>query len=624
MTPPPDSASAALPAPDGTPPETADATVAASAAPAADTRPATPYDVFSPAAGPNFYKAASGIKSWLVTLDHKRIGMMYLVCILGAFVLGGFFAVMFRTAHMSPAAGLKAGLVTAEFYNQLFTLHGAVMVFLVIIPGVPASLGNFILPLMIGAKDVAFPRLNLTSFYLWLIGAVLFVGCIIMTGLDTGWTFYAPYSTRAAGSHGALVVIMATSGAFILGFSSIFTGMNFMVTIHKLRAPGMTWFRMPAFLWGIYATALIQVLATPVLGITLLLLIVENSMQVGIFNPALGGDPVLFQHFFWFYSHPAVYIMILPAMAVMSELIAVHSHKHLFGYKFIVMSSVAIAILGFLVWGHHMFTSGQSNLLSTIFSALTFLIAIPSAIKVFNWLTTMYKGSISLNTPCLYAISFMFIFTIGGLTGLFLSTLSTDIHLHDTYFVVAHFHYVMAGTIFAMFGGVYHWWPKMTGKMYHENSGRLACALMFIGFNLTFLPQFVMGSQGMPRRYWQYDDIFTIYHQASTVGSWVMGLGVIVMFWSFFMSITRGKKAPANPWGGASMEWRCSSPPPHFNFDDPPKEADPYAFTQLVYDPTDGGYIHRADLKEGVEYRNKTVAVTRAAIESPSSENKEG
>ena len=530
----------------------------------------------------NYINHTRGIRSWLFTLDHKRIGMMYLFSIMFAFGLGGFFALAVRTELLTA----DKTVVSADTYNHLFTLHGAVMIFLFIIPGIPAALGNFVLPLMLGAKDVAFPRLNLASYYLWVIGCVFFVVTLHTGGLDTGWTFYTPYSTTTNSA-----VISATMGAFILGFASIFTGINFIVTIHRLRPLGMGWFDMPLFLWSLYATSIIQVLATPVLGITLLLLMVERALGVGIFDPGLGGDPVLFQHFFWFYSHPAVYIMILPAMGIMSELIAIFSRKHIFGYSFIAFSSVAIALLGFLVWGHHMFVSGQSMLLTMIFSALTFTVSIPSGIKVFNWLATMYKGSISLKTPMLYALAFMFLFGIGGLTGLFLGALATDVHLHDTYFVVAHFHYVMfGGTAIAFFGGLHLWWPKIFGRMYSEFWGRVCALMVFVGFNLTFLPQFLMGSHGMPRRYYNYLEQFTPMHVASSIGAYLMGAGLIIMAIYLIHSLFRGKPAPANPWGGASNEWRCSSPPPHDNFAEPPTTRDPYDFTYWVEDEVSGGW----------------------------------
>ncbi len=531
----------------------------------------------------NYLNHTHGLKSWLTTLDHKRIGVMYLICILTAFLLGGIFALLVRTEHLTPGHTI----VDAETYNRFFTLHGAIMIFLFIIPGIPAALGNFVLPLMLGAKDVAFPRLNLTSWYLWIIGALFAVVTIGLGGVDTGWTFYTPYSTTTA-TH----VIPVTLGVFILGFSSIFTGLNFIVTIHKLRPKGMTWFKMPLFLWAIYATALIQVLATPVLGITLLLLIAERAMGIGIFDPALGGDPVLFQHFFWFYSHPAVYIMILPAMGVISEIIAPFSRKTMFGYRFIAYSSIAIAAFGFLVWGHHMFTSGQSQLGNMIFSALTFSVSIPSAVKVFNWLATMYKGSIKLQTPMLYALSFIFLFGIGGLTGLFLGALAVDIHLHDTYFVVAHFHYVMfGGTVIAFLGGLHYWWPKMFGRMYSEKWGAVACALIFVGFNVTFFTQFMLGSQGMPRRYYNYLPEFSTYHQISTLGSFIMAAGFVLCAVYLAHSLVAGKKATANPWGSVTLEWRTAPIPPHDNFAVTPTAGDPYDYSQVRYDAKTGGYV---------------------------------
>ena len=533
----------------------------------------------------NFWNHSKGFKSWALTLDHKRIGVMYLGAIILAFFVAGMFAVLLRTELLTP----NQLFVNGDTYNQFFTLHGAMMVFLVIIPGIPAALGNIVLPLMLGAKDVAFPRLNLASFYLWLGGAGFFLITLVTGGLDTGWTFYTPYSTTSP-----TAVAPALLGVFILGFSSIFTGLNFIVTIHKLRPAGMTWYKLPLFLWGVYATAVVQVLATPVLGITVLMLAVERAFGVGIFDPAIGGDPVLFQHFFWFYSHPAVYIMILPGLAVISELIACFSRKHIFGYKFIAFSSLAIALFGFLVWGHHMFVSGQSKLASMIFSALTFSVSIPTAIKVWNWLATMYKGSISFQTPMLYALAFLFTFGIGGLTGLFLGVLSVDIHLHDTYFVVAHFHYVMmGGTIIAFLGGLHYWWPKAFGRMYNERAGQISAWGVFIGFNTAFFPQFVMGSQGMPRRYWQYLPEYQPYHVLSTVGAYILLASFLYMAYYLARSLRSGPKAPANPWGSATLEWVCLSPPPHHNFDEPPVVYDPYEYAYLKYDPDTFGYVRK-------------------------------
>jgi cytochrome c oxidase subunit 1 len=543
----------------------------------------------------NYLNHTKGVFSWLFTLDHKRIGMMYLVCVLTAFFIAGVFAMLIRFHLLTP----EGMFMTQDQYNQAFTAHGAMMVFLVIIPGVPAALGNFVLPIMLGAKDVAFPRLNLFSWWLWVFGLIFFLLSLAVGGLDTGWTFYTPYSIDKTSSMGG--VIPALAGAFVLGFSSIFTGMNFIVTIHRLRPAGMTWFRMPLFLWATYATAIIQVLATPVIGITLLLLIVERSVGIGIFDPAMGGDPVLYQHFFWFYSHPAVYIMILPAMGVVSELIAVHSHRHIFGYKFIAYSSIAIALFGFLVWGHHMFTSGQSPLMNVIFSLITFSVSIPSAVKVFNWLATLYKGSIVFNAPMLYGLSFIFIFTIGGLTGIHLGTLATDVHLHDTYFVVAHFHYVMMGSaLIGFIGGIHHWWPKMTGKLYNEFWSRFAAILVFIGFNMTFFTQFMLGSKGMPRRYATYVDVpeLQIYHVISTIGSVIMAVGFVITAIYLLDSIFRGRKAPRNPWGGRSLEWQCASPPPWNNFDEQPVVGDCYDFSVLEWDDEEQGY----HWKEGVAH----------------------
>ncbi|WP_420456492.1 cytochrome c oxidase subunit I [Rubrivirga sp.] len=512
-------------------------------------------------------RAWAWIKGWALTVDHKRIGIMYLVAVSVFFSVAGLLALGIRTELFFVNGPDGAGsIMEADTYNRVFTMHGLIMVFLFIIPSIPATMGNFLLPIMVGAKDVAFPRLNLLSLYIYAAGAVMALMSMTTGGVDTGWTFYTPYSKET----GTAVIWMA-GGAFVMGFSSILTGLNFIVTIHKMRAPGMTWNRMPLFLWSIYATSIVQILATPVIGITMVLLIMERVLGIGIFDPALGGDPVLFQHFFWFYSHPAVYIMILPAFGVISELMGTFSRQRVYGYRAVALSSVAIALLGFLVWGHHMFTSGQSPVSSIVFSLITFLIGIPSGIKIFNWIWTMYRGSVWLKTPMLYALSFLFLFTIGGVTGIMVGALAVDIHLHDTYFVVAHFHYVMmGGTVIAFLGGIHYWFPKMTGKLYNETLGKVSALLVFVGFNMTFFIQFVMGSQGMPRRYYDYPDMPWLepLHQASTIGSYVLGVGLLVVLVNGLLSLRKSApRAPGNPWGGATLEWtHTTSPPDHHNF----------------------------------------------------------
>jgi cytochrome c oxidase subunit 1 len=514
----------------------------------------------------SYLKSSKGIMSWLVTLDHKRIGVMYLISVSIAFLLGGIFALLVRLELYSHGRTI----MDADTYNRMFSLHGVVMVFLFIIPSIPAAMGNIILPIQLGAKDVAFPRLNLLSLYVYIFGACFGVYSMINGGVDTGWTFYTPYSSSDP-AHGGIgspsAVIPMTLAAFIMGFSSILTGVNFIATVHKMRAPGLTWRRLTLFTWALYATSIIQVLATPVLAITLLLLTMERFLGLGIFDPRLGGDPVLFQHFFWFYSHPAVYIMIVPGMGVVSEIIATFSRREPVGYMAIAMSSLGLALLGFLVWGHHLFVAGMSEYATMVFSALTFLVAIPSGVKIFNWVATLYKGSISLQSPMLWALSFLFLFTIGGLTGLFLGMLAVDVHLHDTYFVVAHFHYVMVGgTVMGFVGGLHYWWPKFTGKMYDESWSRVGWFFVFIGFNVTFLSQFVLGSRGMPRRYYDYLPQYEQLHQVSTIGSWLIGVGFVIIGAMFIRSLMGGKPAPRNPWGSAALEWMTTTPPPLYNF----------------------------------------------------------
>ena len=503
-----------------------------------------------------------GIRSWLLTKDHKRIALLYLFSVSFFFVIGGIYALLIRINLLSPS-----GLFDPDTYNRIFTTHGVIMVFLFLVPAVPAILGNFLLPIMIGAKDLAFPKINLLSWYCYVFAGIFLVIAIIAGGVDTGWTFYAPYSTSYSNSN----VLLAGIGIFIAGFSSILTGINFIVTVHTMRAPGMTWFRLPLFIWAHYATALVIMLGTPVLAITISLMAIERVAHVGIFDPALGGDPVLFQHMFWFYSHPAVYIMVLPAMGVVSELIANLSRKNIFGYKFVAMSSLAIAVFGFVVWGHHLFVATQSAYLGIIFSFLSYAVAIPSAIKVFNWTATLFRGSISYDTPMLYGLGFIFLFLIGGLTGLFVAALGIDVHVTDTYFVIAHFHYVMVGgSLMGFLGGMHLWWGKMTGRSYPEYWARAAMIIQFAGFNLTFFPQFILGYLGMPRRYAAYPPEFQVLHVLSTAGATILGFGMLITIVYFIWSLKNGKRALANPWGAPGLEWRIPSPPPTENFYETP------------------------------------------------------
>jgi cytochrome c oxidase subunit I len=500
-----------------------------------------------------------GWRSWLLTRDHKRIAVLYLISITLFFFLGGAFAVIIRLELLTPAGDL----VQAETYNRLFTMHGIIMVFFFLLPSIPAVLGNFLIPIMIGARDLAFPRLNLLSWYIYMIGGTFTMWAVVSGGVDTGWTFYTPYSSTYSNSRVALAAV----GVFITGFSSILTGLNFIVSIHKMRAPGMRWFSLPLFVWAHYATSIIFILGTPVVAIAILLVALERLFQVGIFDPRYGGDPLLFQHLFWFYSHPAVYIMILPGMGVISELITCFSRKRIFGYRFIAISSLLIAVLGFLVWGHHMFVSGQSIYASMVFSFLTMLVAIPSGIKVFNWTATLYKGSIQLQTPMLYALGFIGLFTIGGLTGLFLGTLAVDRHVHDTYFIVAHFHYVMVGgMLMAYLGGIHFWWPKMFGRMYPEMLAKFAAAIIFVGFNLTFFPQFLLGYMGMPRRYHAYPEEWQVLNVMSSAGASILGLGYLIPMAYLVWSLKYGEKVGPNPFDARGLEWRISSPPITHNF----------------------------------------------------------
>jgi cytochrome c oxidase subunit I len=526
----------------------------------------------APGSGPrtHYLNAEFGVRSWLLTLDHKRIAILYIVSITLMFVLGGIAATLVRLELLTP----EGDLLDRDTYNKTFTMHGIIMVFFFLIPSIPAVLGNFILPMQLGARDLAFPRLNLASWYVYVAGAAFTLWALLSGGVDTGWTFYTPYSTSSSHAH----VIATALGILIVGFSSIFTAINFIVTVHKMRAPGMTWLRLPLFVWSMYATSLIIILGTPVLAITIILLAVERLAGVGIFDPALGGDPILFQHFFWFYSHPAVYIMVLPSMGVVSELVTAFARQNLFGYKFVAGASIAIAVLSFLVWGHHMFVTYQSDYAKMIFSFLSFMVAIPSAIKVFNWTATLYKGSVSFETPMLYAFGFIGLFTIGGMTGLFLASLAVDVHVSDTYFIVAHFHYIMVGgAVMGYMGGLHYWWPKMTGRMYPEGWARLAMLIIFVGFNLTFFPQFVLGYLGMPRRYHDYSHWpeLQVLNVMSSAGASILAVGYVIPLIYLLWSLGWGKKAGANPWRATGLEWQTPSPPPTDNFDRTPVVTEP-------------------------------------------------
>ncbi|HXE62657.1 MAG TPA: cytochrome c oxidase subunit I [Bryobacteraceae bacterium] len=526
----------------------------------------------------NYLNAETGLKSWLLTKDHKRIAILYLIVVSLFFALGGIFAGLIRMELATPAGDL----FDSNTYNKVFTMHGIIMVFFFLIPSIPAVLGNFFLPMMIGAKDLAFPRINLLSWYIYLLGGAFTLYVLLAGGVDTGWTFYTPFSSSYSNGY----VVAAGLGIFINGFSSILTGLNFIVTTHRMRAPGMTWFRLPLFVWSMYATSAIMVLGTPVIAVTLFLLVLERGLHIGFFDPAYGGDPVLFQHLFWFYSHPAVYIMILPSMGVVSEVISTFSSKKPFGYTFIAFSSLAIAVFGFLVWGHHLFVSGQSIYAGLVFSVLSYIVAIPSAIKVFNWTATMYKGQVRMETPMLYAIGFIGLFTIGGLTGVVLASLGMDVHLTDTYFVIAHFHYVMVGgALLGYLSGLHFWWPKMTGRMYSDVWSKVSAVLVFAGFNLTFGPQFLLGYMGMPRRYHVYPPEFQVLNVLSSAGASILGIGLILPAMYLTWSLKYGAKASANPWGATGLEWQTSSPPIAENFEVTPvvtHEAYDYSTVQEV------------------------------------------
>src|SRR5512135_175757 len=514
--------------------------------------------------GASFYTRTGryrwAIAEWMMSTDHKRIGVMYLMALLSFFSVGVALGFTIRLSLLDPG-----WLVDAQTYNELFTLHGIIQIFLFIIPGIPVAFGNIFLPILIGAQDVAFPRINRLSWWLYVTGALIILVSLFMTGrpADTGWTFYAPYSIRSPAN-----VSVAVLGVFVLGFSSILTGLNFVTTIHRMRAPGMSWFRMPAFPWTLYATGWVQMLATPVLAITLVLVILSRVFGIGFFDPARGGDPILFEHLFWTYSHPAVYIMLLPAMGIISEVVPVFSRRSLYGYTAVALSALGIAILGYAVWGHHMFTSGMSDTARVIFSFLTFLVAVPSGVKVFNWISTLYKGSVKLDAPLIFALSFIFLFSVGGLTGLIIGPLAPNLHVHGTYFIVAHFHYVMfGGAGFAILSAIHYWFPKMFGRMYSQRAAKIGWLFLFIGFQFLYFTMFILGYKGMPRRYFDYPPEFRPLNIVSTVGSWILVTGLIIIFANLVRALFQGEKAERNPWGGKTLEWQIPSPPPAHNFD---------------------------------------------------------
>jgi cytochrome c oxidase subunit I len=510
----------------------------------------------------NYLTTENTVASWLLTKDHKRIALLFFASITFFFFVGGIAATLMRLNLATPE-----GLLQPAVYNRMFTMHGVIMVWFFLIPSIPTTFGNFFIPMMIGARDLAFPRVNLASWYVFNLSGLVVLYALVMGGADTGWTFYTPLSTVYANGY----VFAAAMAVFINGFSSIMTALNFVVTIHRMRAPGMTWMRLPLFVWAIYAVSVVMLTATPVLAMDTFLLAVERFLGIGLFDPNHGGDPLLWQHMFWFYSHPAVYIMILPAMGVVSEIIPSYARRPVFGYAGMTIALMSIAILSFFVWAHHMFVAGISIYSGVFFSLMTFFVAVPSAIKVFNWTVSLHKGRIIFDAAMLYALGFVLLFTLGGVTGLMLATLAVDVDVHGTYFVIAHFHYIMVGaTVSAFFGALHYWWPKMTGRMFPEGWARFAAILTYVGFNLTFFPQFILGYLGMPRRSYTYPAEWQSWNLLSSAGASILAIAYLLPLLYLGWSLIWGRKAGANPWGATGLEWTTASPPPQHNFEHTP------------------------------------------------------
>ncbi len=513
------------------------------------------------------------VRKYVFSLDHKIIGIQYIITAFVFFVLAGCLAEIIRIQLMHA----NGGFVTANTYDEVYSIHGSAMVWLVIIPMLTGGFGNFVMPVQLGARDVAFPWLNMISFWLFPVAGLMLFSSFLMGAPVAGWTEYPPMSLQ-----GGAGTSMWCAAIFLVGVSSTLTGINFLVTILKMRAPGMTFTRMPLFCWGQLATAPLLMIATTALAAALAALFMERQFGVPFYDPTKGGSPVLWQHMFWFYSHPAVYIMILPAFGIMSEVISVFSRKPVFGYRMIAFSSAAIALAGFMVWAHHMFTSGIAPYMQLPFMVLTFAIAVPTGIKIFSWLATMWGGKIHLTTSMLFALGFLVLFTFGGISGVFLAAIPFDLHVHGTYFIPAHLHFVLVGgSLMGIFSGMYYWFPKMTGRYLSEFWGRVHFALFVIGFLGTFLPMHWLGAEGMPRRVASYDPQFQWVNQLESIFSFIMTAAILIFFVNMLYCIRNGKKAGHNPWGARTLEWQIPSPPPYYNFKHIPSVFGlPYDFTE--------------------------------------------